>query len=185
MADLKWTAIATFTTQDRAEFAQQYLQGMGMEVRLVSAPAADLTELLEGEVAVMVTPPHVERARTLIAAEFQVERRSSQSRSPEARVKVAPLRTTEIPIEVEVIEQGDDDLWISPEDKIADRAYRVAITGLIVVPLQFYALALSAQNLRNAHLLSRSRHLKAIAAGVISVVMCWFIVMILIRWITG
>ena len=177
-----------------------------MEFKLAPALAVDLVELVEGEVALQVRVPDVDRARTLVTAEFQIDHRSRTSRSPNARVnlpmtrKSSPhnrprprrpnqsqphLESSNDSFEVDVVEQGDDDLWIAPADRIADRAYRVAIVGLMVWPLQAYALFLSLQNCRNASQIGRDRRNKAIAAGIVSAIMCWLMAIGLVKLFLG
>ncbi|WP_017326347.1 hypothetical protein [Synechococcus sp. PCC 7336] len=160
----EFVTVATFNERTTAALARQYLQLEGVEAQIIddaTVSAAWHLTVAAGWIKLQVRSRDKRRAIALLEAKYNAERQADVGGG----------------------DDEEDDLYISPEDRSVDRAYRAAIVGLIVLPMQFYALLLSIRNLFDARRMSPNRYFKAIAAGVISSVFCAILVAIVLEYL--
>ncbi|MCF4970345.1 putative signal transducing protein [Nostoc sp. CMAA1605] len=153
--------IATFSNYVDANLAKQLLESQGIHCYLANESTVNMAWHLTvavGWIQLQVSPTDIEPAKTvLVSSDFETA--------------VAGDET--IPDDVD----NDDFEKISWADETADRAFRTAIIGLILIflPIQLYSLWLLIRLLVSRRRISPNRRIKVISALILDLLNLYII----------
>jgi hypothetical protein len=138
MPDHRLVTIATFHEPVAAAMAQNFLENEGIPSALLDEATIATDWMLAsaiGGIKLQVAPEHVERAEFLLARVQEDPDDDDDDELPPAAATA--IATREIAEELQAEREERD-----PINQLADRLLRTAIFGLILWPLQLYALLL-------------------------------------------
>lgn len=166
-----FVTVATFINSVEANLAKQRLEAEGIRCYLADESIVELAWHLSvafGWIKLRVHQQDVELAKSILT-------------STELDSGLEPETITEDPWLSQSDEADDDIEKLSWADETADRAFRVAVIGLIliVLPLQLYSLWLLIRLLVSRRQISKNRQLKVIVAlifDLINLLIVWQIV---------
>lgn len=157
--------VATFQDSVAADLAKNFLEHEGIACVLIDDTTVATDWMLSaaiGGVKLQVAALNVERAEMLLAR-IQNERDQADDESSDEADETA-IATREIAEDLQAEEEDR-----APINQLADKAFRAAVFGLILWPLQLYALYLLACIFAEEGKVSRDRRWKVWAAVVLNV----------------
>jgi hypothetical protein len=153
--------IATFGDGIGAHLARGRLQEAGIRVFLVNENtvwvAPHLTNAIGG-IKLQVAEEDVDKARTLLAEESGIEEENAEEMG------------------------SDDEIAPTRREQNADRAFRGALIGLLVLPLQFYISWLLIQVLFSKEQIGAQQAGRALIAAVINMACIALMIAYVSRW---